>query len=341
MRNGKLTAFAAPIILLLIGAYVPSQAATPCPLDLGHSAPRLAGSDLSGQPRTLADYAGRWVYIDFWATWCQPCMHKLPGVVQLHQEASQLPDFEVLSVSLDDSGAEAGIQDVATEYGIGFPVIYEGKGWYSSNAMEWCVDSIPATFLVDPAGRLVARDIEPQQALQLVQQAGSQAYTPIRVATRERLLNDSPSSGRSEFSDLQIAVDRLPESSRIRRYKLEAYYAFSDGSSAIAAQTAGYEIEVRQGSGGPDSPPYALLIAPADVSFSDREWRNTPFIAAAGQRPASWPGLSATIDASGSSCEFTLPLPRQCASIAYSLCFYDETMQRYVCNGIRLMVNPR
>jgi hypothetical protein len=67
---------------------------------------------------------------------------------------------------LDEDKAEASIAQVAEEFGVDFPVIYDGEGWYGANASEWCVEAIPATFLVDPQGRLIARDVDPSQVHQ-------------------------------------------------------------------------------------------------------------------------------------------------------------------------------
>jgi len=326
-------------IAVILGAMGPNCAGASCPLDLGGSAPRLAGVDLAGNPQELEHYQGRWVFIDFWATWCQPCMSKLPEVVELQRDTAAGGELAVLSVSLDEEQAGASVADVARDFGVEFPILYDGEGWYGANAREWCVESIPATFLVDPAGRLIARDIEPAQVQQLVQMAGQPQYQPIQVRTRERLLNDSPSTGRASFCDLQVAVDLLPDSSRIKLYKLQAYYAFRDETSGISAQTAGYEVELsRTESGQPV--PFRMAINPVEVSFSEREWRETPIIATATARPSELPGLSATVNTDSRSCEFTLPLPRDCVSIAYSLCFYDETLGKYICNGIRIMTNP-
>jgi thiol-disulfide isomerase/thioredoxin len=323
---------------LLLGGSSISSAAT-CPLDLGGSAPRLAGIDLGGNPQELAQYRGRWVFIDFWATWCHPCMLKLPEVVKLQQATAESSELAVLSVSLDEKETEQNVADVVRDFGVEFPILCDGQGWYGTNAREWCVESIPATFLVDPTGRLIARDVEPSQVQQFVQLAGQASYEPIQVLTRERLLGDSPSTGRNSLCDLQVAVDLLPASSRIRRYKLQAYYAFRDGGDGISAQTAGYEIELN-GAEPADQVPLSLVITPVEVSFSDREWRATPILAAAIARPRELPALSATVNTASRSCEFTLPLPRQCVSIAYSLCFFDESLGKYICNGIRIMNNP-
>lgn len=331
------------LLALLVAALVtaggPVTASASCPLDLGRSAPPLAGTDLTGNAQELSRYQGRWVYIDFWATWCQPCMRKLPDVVQLQRDTQGNADLAVLSVSLDDDQTENDVPEVARKLGVAFPIICDGEGWFGANAREWCVEEIPATFLVDPQGRLVARDIEPSQVKQLVEMASRDTYRPIQVQTRERLLSDSPSTGRDSYCDLQVAVELLPDSSRIRRYKLQAYYAFRDATNNISAQTAGYEVELFNRTSD-DSLPVELVISPSAVSFSDREWRETPIVAEAVARPNSMPGLSATIDAGSRSCEFTLPLPRECVSIAYSLCFYDEALGKYICNGIRIMNNP-
>jgi hypothetical protein len=81
-----------------------------------------------------------------------------------------------------------------------------------------------------------------------------------------------------------VAVDLLPGSNQIRRYKLQAYYAFRDAANSISAHTAGYEIEVRNSESG-DYSPAELFIKPAELDFSEREWRVTPIVAVASPRP--------------------------------------------------------
>lgn len=329
------------LALLLAGMMfgATGASAVPGPLDLGRAAPSLQGNDLSGKQQVLSDYQGKWVYIDFWATWCKPCLAKLPSVVQLQRETAGQADFAILSVSLDQSGAESEINKVREDFGVDFPVIYDGEGWMSGNVREWGVEAIPATFLVDPAGRLVARDVEPVQVQQIIQRAGQVTYQPITVRTSERLLADSPSTGSSAMQDLHIGVDMLPDSPRISHYRLEFYYAYRDEQNQLQAHSAGYQIDVEYTSADAELP-YDIAITKTNSRFVDREWLNTPILAEPQPRPVDMPGVSAAIDTDMNNCEFTLAIPNGYVSTAYSLCFYDEALGEYVCNGIRMMMNP-
>ena len=175
-------------LLVLSGVVLLSMTAqAQCPRS-GIAAPELAGKDLTGKDLNLADYQGKWVFIDFWASWCAPCMRKLPSVVELHNELKDRSDFAVVSVSLDDKRTKGDLDDVYDRYGITFPVVYDGGGFNSSLADKWCVDAIPSTFLIDPNGQIYAADVSPEEAQRLIEASTpqqQQAATPPRQPAEE------------------------------------------------------------------------------------------------------------------------------------------------------------
>jgi peroxiredoxin len=170
--------FYCAVVFVLIAAV--SLAGAQCPRS-GITAPDLSGTDISGKYLSLADYQGKWVYIDFWATWCGPCMRKLPQVVDLHKEVSERQDFAVISVSLDDSRTKNTLDSVTSKYGITFPVMYDGGGFNSQLASNWCVDSIPSTFLIDPNGQIYASDVSPSDALRIIDKSAASMPTTLHA----------------------------------------------------------------------------------------------------------------------------------------------------------------
>ncbi|MBN2082457.1 TlpA family protein disulfide reductase [bacterium] len=328
------------IALLAIGFTYTAALAATCPLDLGSSAPSLLGTDLEGQYQELTSYRGKWVYIDFWATWCQPCMRKLPDVVNLHRQSTERNDLVVLSVSLDQAGNESQINNVAEQLGIRFPVIYDGQGWFSKNVQDWCVEAIPATFLVAPDGKLIARNIDAGNVEQFINHAANNNYIPLQIKTAEKLSRNSPTSGRSGFKDFTVSVDIHPNSPPVSRYRMDILYTFNSPHGHEITHVAAYNILVSQELASSEFPFRVYLekttpdlLGNIWLRFTDEDFQQIP-------RPDDLPALSVMVNLTERAYDFTLALPGDCSRIAYGISLYDEQMQQYLCNGIRMMEKP-
>lgn len=104
-----------------------------------------------------SDYKGKVVMLDFWATWCGPCMGEVPGLVETYKKYHG-QGFEVLGVSLDQANAAEKVKQVTGENGMTWPQIYDGKFWKAEVADKYAINSIPATFLVDgDTGEIIAQ----------------------------------------------------------------------------------------------------------------------------------------------------------------------------------------
>lgn len=103
----------------------------------------------------LEDFSGKWVFVDFWATWCGPCMGELPNLIAVTTPLRS-GSFEVLGVSLDYDKTMDKLRPVMQEKGITYPVIFPGGGWNTPAAKEWAVGGIPDTYLISPQGVVVA-----------------------------------------------------------------------------------------------------------------------------------------------------------------------------------------
>jgi thiol-disulfide isomerase/thioredoxin len=112
---------------------------------------------ISGKTISLADLKGKVVVVDFWATWCGPCVAEMPKMKQLYADYKE-KGVEFVGVSLDqpeDSGnGLTKLKEFVKEKEIGWPQYYQGKGWESEFSRSWGIDSIPAVFVVAPDGKL-------------------------------------------------------------------------------------------------------------------------------------------------------------------------------------------
>lgn len=113
--------------------------------------------DLDGRVWSSESLRGRVVLIDFWATWCAPCLAELPRLRQLHARYPTR-DLVILGISLDRSSTR-DFRSWLQRQGIGWPQVREIGGYDSPLAAQFGVDVLPASFLVGRDGRLVARDL--------------------------------------------------------------------------------------------------------------------------------------------------------------------------------------
>ncbi|HEX5984468.1 MAG TPA: TlpA disulfide reductase family protein [Solirubrobacterales bacterium] len=123
-------------------------------LELGDPAPdgpmpRLEG----GGTASLADYRGRWVLVNFWASWCPPCRDEAPALEQFQRQHAG-PRFTILGIASRDLSSD-GLAFVR-EYGLTYPQLRDGDG---SAADDYGTTGLPESFLIDPQGkvRLIAR----------------------------------------------------------------------------------------------------------------------------------------------------------------------------------------
>ena len=126
----------------------------------------LRGTDLAGRTWDLAAMRGKVTLIDFWATWCGPCVAQFPDLKRLHADFGG-KGFQIVGISLDGDD-RAAFEAWLKKNGADWPQIYDGKGWETPLAQEFGVRAIPFTVLLDREGRILAIDPEPDRVRELL-----------------------------------------------------------------------------------------------------------------------------------------------------------------------------
>ena len=110
-------------------------------------------SAMDGTTRTLDDYAGSYVLLNFWATWCAPCRIEMPALERLHQE---LADRGLRVVGVDVGEETDDVKRFVEETGITFEIVIDRD---LSTGRVYAARSLPMTYILDPEGTIVARAI--------------------------------------------------------------------------------------------------------------------------------------------------------------------------------------
>ncbi len=125
---------------------------------IGVMAPDFSQNDVNGAPVKLSSFRGKYVLLDFWASWCGPCRQENPNVVKVYNKYKD-KNFTILSVSLDKAdGRNAWIEAIKND-GLTWTQVSDLKFWNNQVAALYAITSIPANFLIDPNGKIIARDL--------------------------------------------------------------------------------------------------------------------------------------------------------------------------------------
>jgi peroxiredoxin len=148
-----------PLKSWLVAATLFLSLAAQAQLKPGQKAPEISLPDATGKTVTLSSLAGKVVLIDFWASWCGPCRRANPKVVKLYNKYKD-KGLVVLGVSLDEKKSD-WLKAIATDK-INYLQVLDAEGWQAKTPAAYGVEAIPATFLLNKKGMIVATDLEGQ-----------------------------------------------------------------------------------------------------------------------------------------------------------------------------------
>jgi thiol-disulfide isomerase/thioredoxin len=109
--------------------------------------------DTTGKVHKLSQYKGKWVLVNFWATWCPPCLEEIPDLVELYENRKN--NLVVVGVALEYRNGEQ-VKDFAESMLVSYPIILGDR---KMAAKIGPVDGLPTTYLYNPQGKLVAHQL--------------------------------------------------------------------------------------------------------------------------------------------------------------------------------------
>lgn len=120
----------------------------------GEQAPVLKLVDFSGKERTLDEFKGKFILLNFWASWCVPCVKELPELEDLQRKQIS-PDFQVVSINVDAPGAKNKVTKLIETHNLTFPVLLDPE---LLSFEKFRLSGLPETFFISPEGSFIPLD---------------------------------------------------------------------------------------------------------------------------------------------------------------------------------------
>ncbi len=147
-------------------------------LGVGSTAPTFHATDLrTGRPTTLADYRGKVVLLNVWATWCLPCRVEMPSMERLYRRLGESGDFTVVAVSIDEEG-DSVVRAFARELGLSFDILHDPT---AAIKQAYQATGVPESWVLNRDGVIVKQVI-----------GASEWDGPVNETLIRRLIDDRP-----------------------------------------------------------------------------------------------------------------------------------------------------
>jgi peroxiredoxin len=158
MKNGLRTAALVAVVVVLAFGYVQLAENKGYALKKGTETPDFRLPSLTGEEVDLASHRGRVVLLNFWATWCPPCVAEMPSLERLHRALGP-EGLTVLTISADED--EEDLREFVARYDLSLPVLLDPGG--RTAAAAYRTTGYPETFLLDRQGRLIRHYVGPAE----------------------------------------------------------------------------------------------------------------------------------------------------------------------------------
>jgi peroxiredoxin len=126
--------------------------------EIGRTAPDFEQQNPEGKLIKLSDFKGKYILLDFWASWCSPCREENPNLVAAYKKYNT-KGFEILGVSLDNPGQGDRWKKAILDDHLTWPQVSDLRGWENQASKFFGIRSVPANFLIDPSGKIIAKDL--------------------------------------------------------------------------------------------------------------------------------------------------------------------------------------